>query len=142
MDFVFMKKWPNWLRWTLMLPSAIIGYIVLKLVVALISLIGGGIYSGPFVLSGYADYIIFPFSIVAFPANVAPKHKRIVVITMATIYSIVILILISISLYRYSILTKYDGYWLEIIGLVTTIIVAIIVAIFSSKNFAKKEELI
>lgn len=85
-DFQFLANFNKVVRWLLVLPSAIVGYLLVALLIMFLDLVSFGGWSFSPILFGLIIDIAFVLSIVYFPVSVAPSKKIVVGIIFTTLY--------------------------------------------------------
>ena len=85
-DFQFLANFNKVVRWLLVLPSAIIGYLLVALLIMFLDLVSFGGWSFSPTLFDLIIDIAFVLSIVYFPVSVAPSMKIVVGIIFTSLY--------------------------------------------------------
>jgi len=97
-DFQFMTNFNTIVRWLLVLPSAIIGYILVALLIMFLDIISAGGWSFSPILFKLIIDIAFVLSIIYFPVCVAPSKKIVVGIVFMSLYILVTTYLFIVDL--------------------------------------------
>jgi len=95
-----LKIFVAWLRWILLLPLAIAGYVATQVAVGFFSSWAGSIIPafGNDVASQFANSIIGPICFVLVGAKIAPKYSFIVAICLTVVHTTLIITVISMSM--------------------------------------------
>jgi hypothetical protein len=88
-----MEKWPVWLRWTLMLPAALVASLVIQIVIAIVSSLSHDVS----VLSWFPDWVIQlinsvagGFAFVWAAGWMAPRGKTVVAIIFTVLITLLV----------------------------------------------------
>jgi hypothetical protein len=130
----FVSHWPNWLRWVLVLPTSLIGCVVLSTMYLLIVSLSGFMmgYSSDGFWWQLMSSMIIGGSFVYLGAFMSPRYQFVVAIFLLVILSIIATILFTFSFSAYSSIGPIE-YGIHTLA----ILLAGIYAIFSVKNFEK-----
>lgn len=100
-DFQFLANFNKVVRWLLVLPSAIIGYLLVALLIMFLDIISAGGWSfSPLLFSLIID-IAFVLSVIYFPVCVAPSKKIVVGIIFASLYILISIYLFFVDLIQF-----------------------------------------
>lgn len=136
-DFQFLANFNKVVRWLLVLPSAIIGYLLVALLIMFLDLVSFGGWSFSPILFSLIIDIAFVLSIVYFPVSVAPSKKIVVGIIFTSLY----ILLTVYSFFNDLILfLKYSDNTL-LLNLVSNLITMIIAVIFMRIIYKKLKAL-
>jgi len=119
-------KWPDWLRWILVLPASLGAYFGIQVIIAVANSFAPVPESMINLWCKFINSIAGPAALVWVGAIIAPKHKFVVAITITVIHAILNAIVLTLAIIsgRHS-----DPTWLLvgacIIGIVSTIVVCV-----------------
>ena len=100
-DFQFLANFNKVVRWLLVLPSAIIGYLLVALLIMFLDIISAGGWSfSPLLFSLIID-IAFVLSVIYFPVCVAPSKKIVVGIIFTSLYILISIYLFFVDLIQF-----------------------------------------
>ena len=129
-------KLPNWLRWLIALPASIVGYTILYFV----AYIGWYWYAGDIFTQGFIGQTIRDIMFVAVPLYIihecVPKHKFIISVVLAGIYTFLGISVFAIALYTRPIDMGLDYFFVEMLpGIITTIASVLMIVVFVKHRF-------
>lgn len=125
-DFQFMANFNKIVRWLLVLPSAIIGYLLVVLLIMFLDIISVGGWSfSPLLFSLIID-IAFVLSVIYFPVCVAPSKKIVVGMIFTSLYLLISIYLFFVDLIQF--LQNTDNTLL--LNLVSNLLTIIIAGLF------------
>ena len=128
-----MKTIPEWVRWILVLPAAIVGYVAVQFFVA----IGNSVGPGPEWLTDYwcqfVNSIAGPCCFVWVGVRIAPRYSFIVSVVLTVLFSIVtaVLVTMAIMIGRHS----PPVWWL-----ITSTVLGIIATIYMCAHFHQEDK--
>lgn len=137
----FVKKWPNWLRWTFVLASAIIAFVVSAVLIMLLNNI---CQEAPqFLINIFCQVVVgwaAPFAYVWVGCRMAPKNNGITAVVLSTIFIVCSILLLFFSLYylqysKYLVFSISGTIWYTI-----RLILGIIGMVFACQDAYKYEE--
>lgn len=122
-DFQFLANFNKVVRWLLVLPSAIIGYLLVALLIMFLDIISAGGWSfSPLLFSLIID-IAFVLSVIYFPVCVAPSKKIVVGIIFTSLYILISIYLFFVDLIQF-IQNTDNTLLLNLVSNLLTIIIA------------------
>lgn len=126
-----VRTWPNWLRWALVLPSAVVALLGTTILILLLNSMDQ--YSPQIFVNIYCQIIVgwtAPFAYIWVGSRMAPKNNGVTSVILATSFSVFLIFVLIFSLYyvHYSqdLVFNLNGTVLYIIRLVLGIISMII----------------
>lgn len=136
-DFQFLANFNKVVRWLLVLPSAIIGYLLVALLIMFLDIISAGGWSfSPLIFSLIID-IAFVLSVIYFPVCVAPSKKIVVGIIFTSLYILISIYIFFVDLIQF--MQNTDNTLL--LNLVSNLLTIIIAAMFMSIIYKKLKTL-
>jgi hypothetical protein len=127
-----MKSIPNWLRWVLVLPAAIVSYFAIQIVIAIMNSFTPFPESFENIFCQLINSVAGPYCFVVAGTMLAPKYNFIVSITLTVLYVIINTTILVIAIMNGS--STIPLWWLII-----TSILGIITTIYACARFHKEE---
>lgn len=122
-DFQFMANINKIVRWLLVLPSAIIGYLLVALLIMFLDIISVGGWSFSPLLFRLIIDIAFVLSVIYFPVCVAPSKKIVVGMIFTSLYILISIFLFFTDLIQF-LLNTDNTLLLNMVSNLLTIIIA------------------
>lgn len=127
-------KFPNWIRWVMFIPLAVIGYTV----VFFLTYISYYWYSGAEFTNGYVGQTYRDIIFVAIPLYIihecVPKYKFSISILSSSLYIILGISVLAINFYKRPYDMHIDYFFTQLFPLIITVIVAVIMIVLFTKH--------